>query len=239
VANLIFSDTFTAQAGDPRQPDSTKWIKIVNHTMTGMWADVDFIDDPSVIQVQNNRLELQCIQGAPTPGKTYSAGFIRSVKNDFLGGYYEAFCRIPPNCKGMCHAWWMNTPPGVYPEFDILENQGNYTTHHTLHDAQGDHHGYHQTAPTDNDYHEYGLLWLHTGSKKAEFYIDRSLVFTLTDGQTFNGATVNIPTTGMQLMLNSATGNFGWPNNNVVDGTTGFPSRFYVSHVRVWDAKPF
>ncbi len=143
---------------------------------------------------------------------------------------------MPANGHGMWPAFWMNNN-GAYPEIDVFEWLGNnpvqqWSTLHPVNDvALTGGVGLGTTVSGSNfstAYHVYGMLWTPTS---IAWFIDGVRTLQLTQGENYRGVVVNIPSTSMQTILNSAVG--GW-NNNSVDSSTTFPSTYRVDYIHVY-----
>ncbi len=228
---LVFDDEFNGAA-----VDSTKWNVMANSWIGGGYGLDQFT--PSNATVADGALQLATTKGSPS-GRPYSAAFI-STRQSFQYGYFEERAMMPANGHGTWPAFWMNNN-GNYPEIDIFEWLGNnpgqqWSTLHPSNDAaltNGVGLGIVATGPDlSSAYHVYGMLWTPVS---ITWFIDGVQTFQLTQGQIFKGVVVNIPSTPMQTILNSAVG--GW-NNNDVAASTVFPNTYLVDYIHIYSNAP-
>jgi len=228
---LVFDDEFNGTA-----VDKEKWNVLSSNTMGGGYTKDLFV--PENASVAGGFLTLLSTQ-EPGTTRPYHVAFIFS-KQSWAYGYWEARAKMPANGHGLWPAFWMNHG-GTYPEIDILEWLGNgpktqYTTYHPVDDAKSTNGVGLGTAVTGPDYsaafHVYGMWW-QPGS--ITWYIDGVQVLQLTQGQKYKGTTVDITSTAMETILNSAVG--GW-NNNTVDASTVFPASYLVDYVHIYSNDP-
>jgi beta-glucanase (GH16 family) len=228
---LVFDDEFNGTA-----VAATKWNILSSKTIGGGYASDDF--EPGNAREGGGFLTLLCtkLTGA---GRPYRAAFIYA-KQSFSCGYWEARCRMPANGHGLWPAFWMNNG-GTYPEIDIFEWLGNgptaqWATYHPDNDVAltaGAGLGSTYTGPDfSSAFHVYGLLWQ---ANRITWYLDGVQVFQLTQGQQYNGKTVDITSRAMDPILTGAVG--GW-NNNAPDSTTVFPAGFVVDYIHIYAHDP-
>lgn len=154
-------------------------------------------------------------------------------------GYFEARLKWTEH-KGSWPGFWLfsrnnpyRTDPGLTPEIDIVEAQGNkphyyYTTLHrdtsgddiTNGDVMGWSNVEHNTGVSLAEWHTYGVMW---NSVRVIFYFDNEEVSRC---PIFEGST----TQPMFLMFNIDVGG-NWFGDNRPDGT---PLKLEIDWVRVW-----
>ncbi len=166
--HLAFDDEFNGTA-----VDTTRW-NVLNQDIGGGYSQVHFT--PGDVAVGNGVLDLSATRGSTTD-RPYSAGFM-FTKQTFSTGYWEARMKMPDGpANGEWPAFWMNAPPGTFPEIDILEWLGNtpgtsWETYHPPNDGSltgGAGFGG-QATGTDwsTGYHVYGMLWSSNVSKSTK-----------------------------------------------------------------------
>lgn len=156
----------------------------------------------------------------------YTSGMLSSY-NMFSQkyGYFECRCK-PPAGRGLWSAFWLiGGPPYDWPpEIDIFEFYGSDTTHYdsVVHSDEitGQHHVtgsiHYADGNLTSDFHRYGLLW---DQNNLKFYFDGTLIYT-----TYTPNDMHVP---MFIVLNLAL-------QNIIDGTTPFPSSLEIDYVRVY-----
>jgi len=228
---LVFDDEFNGTA-----IDTDKWNILSSNTMGGGYGK-DLVT-PDNASESGGFLTLLATQG-PASDRPYRVAFL-FTKQSWAYGYWEGRAKMPANGHGLWPAFWMNHG-GTYPEIDILEWLGNnpkeqWTTYHPVDDAKSTNGVGFGTTVTGPDYsaafHVYGMWWQPTS---ITWYIDGVQVFQITQGQKFKGTTIDITSTAMETILNSAVG--GW-NKNVVDSSTVFPTGYLVDYVHIYSNNP-
>ena len=228
---LVFDDEFNGQS-----IDTSKWNVLSTGSIGGGYSQDQFT--PSNVTISGGDLDLSVTKGS-TSGRPYSAGFVYT-KQSWSYGYFEERAEMPASADGLWPAFWMNNA-GNFPEIDIFEWLGNtpntqWTTYHPSNDASltgGAGLGSTSVGPNFSaGFHTYGMWWQ---PNSITWYIDGVQVFQLTQGEVFNGHTVDITGTAMNLILNNSVG--GW-NNNTVDSSTVFPANYSVDWVHVYSNNP-
>jgi beta-glucanase (GH16 family) len=228
---LIFDDEFNGTS-----VDTSKWNILSSDTMGGGYAKDQFV--PENATEAGGFLTLLATH-VPASSRPYHVALI-FTKQTWTYGYWEARMKMPAHGHGTWPAFWMNHG-GNYPEIDIFEWLGNcphslWLTYHPANVSElteGTGLGSMYAGPDYSaSFHVYGMWWQPTG---INWYIDGALVFNLTQGQKFKGATVDVTNMPLGTILNSAVG--GW-NGNAVDASTVFPASFVVDYVHIYSNDP-
>jgi beta-glucanase (GH16 family) len=228
---LVFDDEF-----DGKSIDTQKWQVLSSSTMTGAYATNEFV--PGNAAVSGGLLRLAATRGSPS-GRPYSVAFV-FTRQTFLYGYWETRAKMPEKGTGLWPAFWMNDK-GHYPEIDVFEWLGNqpnqqWTTYHPTNDlllTQGIGLGAAIAGPDySSDFHIYGMLW-QPGC--IAWFIDGKPVLNLTQGQTYKGYVVDLPTTPMSTILDIGVG--GW-DHNVANASTQFPGAVLFDYVHIYSNDP-
>ncbi len=234
----IFLDNFNGPANS--LPDASKWGYEVGGSGWGnneleYYKDSD--PDNSSMDGQGN-LRIT-VRAEPFGGKNYTSARIRTRgKFDFLYGTMEARIKIPAG-SGLWPAFWTlgtnNNPsqPDVWPnlgEIDVMEavnSDKGYSA--TTHAGPSDwsKYKYSPIPARDGAFHIYSAKW---SPGTIAFFVDGTLVTTVTKSQTPAGQTWPFDSVHQYLLLNVAMGgNYpGAPNGSAV-----LPATMFVDYVKV------
>ena len=201
--------------------------------------------ETSRLQVANGSLEITTqrdhVLGPGGQLFNFSSGWI-DTENKFAQKYgkFEARMRLPPqNAAGIWPAFWLMPLNGacwpVGGEVDIFEYTANFLVNNVFGSYRwGTSCGvdnqplpgaaYPPTGDIDwaADYHTFGVEWNATA---ITFFVDGNAYDTRTN------ATVNLPTTPMYIIINSAIAYYWMP-----DASASYPATMAVDWVRVWAA---
>ncbi|MFD4637076.1 family 16 glycosylhydrolase [Lentzea sp. NPDC058436] len=235
---LVFADEFDGDRGEA--PDPRWWTAA---TGGGGWGNEELQDYDARNAEQDGDGHLVITADRATGGTCWygscaysSARLHTSGKFSRLHGRFEARVRVPQG-RGLWSAFWMLGEGDAWPyagEIDVMEHLGSEpdVVHGTLHGPgysgpQG------PTASTRSpgatqDFRTYAVEW-EPGS--VTWLVDGRATATFTPATLPAGArwVFDRP---HHLLLNLAVGG-RWPGPP--DGTTPFPSRLVVDHVRVYE----
>ena len=206
--------------------DTTKWVsnwfgspgqvtKPCNSNETAAY-------NPANVSVSGGCLRIKATaQNSTVAGKTYpdTSGIINSYQAYWQTfGYFEAKMNLVGQTGAIANwpAFWLdgeNWPADG--EIDVMEGLNGKAAFH-LHNSAGSQGG--AAAGDFTGWHTYGVLWV---PGKLEFYYDRNLVGTITNGVT---------TKPMYIIVNHAVGTYGGPRV--------LPCEMAVEYVRAWSNDP-
>jgi beta-glucanase (GH16 family) len=238
--DLVWADEFTQ--ADGTAPDPAKWGYDIGGWGWGNNELQYYTDRRENSRIEDGKLVIEA-RAENFGGRAYtSARLLTKNKASWTHGRIEARIKIPKG-KGIWPAFWMlgaNFDAVGWPncgEIDIMENIGSApsTVHGTVHGP-----GYSggggiggsyvlQGAQLADDFHVYAVEWQ---ADRIRWFIDGRQYFSITPGQLPAGSpwVFNSP---HFLLLNIAVGG-NWPGDP--DGSTVFPQRMTVDHVRVYKA---
>ena len=238
---LIWADEFTQANGT--SPDSTKWAFDIG-TGSGGWGNSEweyYTSRTNNVRIENNQLVIEAKQESYM-GSSYTSGRLKTQgKASWAYGRMEARMKLPRG-QGIWPAFWMlgtNITSVPWPscgEIDILENIGREptTVHGTIHgpgysggNAIGGPYSLPGNPAFADDFHVYAVEW---STNMIKWFVDGTQYFTVTPASLPNGSAW-VFTAPQFIILNLAVGG-NWPG--YPDGTTVFPQRLIVDHVRVY-----
>jgi beta-glucanase (GH16 family) len=238
TSHTIFLDNFDGPVNS--LPDASKWGYEVGGNGWGnneleYYKDGD-PDNSSMDGQGNLRITVRAEQFG---GSNYTSARIRTQgRFDFLYGTMEARIKIPAG-SGLWPAFWTlgtnNNPsqPDVWPnlgEIDVMEavnSDNGYSA--TTHAGPSDWSKYKYSAipARDGVFHIYSAKW---SPGTIAFYVDGTLVTTVTKSQTPAGHTWPFDSVHQYLLLNVAMGG-NYPG--APDGSAALPATMLVDYVKV------
>jgi beta-glucanase (GH16 family) len=217
---LRFNEEFDGKSLDPK-----RWVTSLPWGNTNR-AEQQYYS-PSALSLADGQLTITATRGGQG-SKAYTSGAICTDKLfDFKYGYAEERAMVPKGAGLWSAFWLLRRAKGSNEEADIIEALGSDTTQgfNVLHYGSMANRevsvSTFRTSDLATGFHVFGLEW------------EPGLMVWYVDGIERHRATVGVPSDPMIVIANLAVGGPGsW--SGAPDGSTGFPARYKIDYIRVW-----